>query len=151
MAARRFNGDFGKKVLIGGAIVAAYAIGAFNPPARKAPLVLTAEGPNLDAPLGDVRQGTTSNARDKLLSTGPSPYPGRDPSVAKSVLVEGSISINSATAQDLDKLPGVGPATAANIIAYREGNGKFHQIDELMAVKGIGAKKFEKMRRYLKL
>jgi len=69
----------------------------------------------------------------------------------KSPPPDGSINLNTATAQELDQLPGVGPATAAKIIEYRMQHGTFRSIDELLAVKGIGPKKLEAMRRFLRL
>lgn len=62
-----------------------------------------------------------------------------------------SISLNSAGAAELDRLPGVGPSTAAKIIEYRREHGGFSSIDELLAVKGIGDKKLADMRPYLRL
>lgn len=62
-----------------------------------------------------------------------------------------SISLNSASAGELDRLPGVGPSTAAKILEYRRAHGGFASIDELLAVKGIGAKKLKDMRPYLRL
>ena len=46
----------------------------------------------------------------------------------------------------LDTLPGVGPATAAKIIAWREQNGRFESIEDLLDVGGIGESKFESLR-----
>jgi len=64
------------------------------------------------------------------------------------VPVEGTLNLNLATAAQLELLPGVGPATAAKIIAYRERR-PFRTIRQLMRIKGIGAKRFEAMRPYL--
>ncbi|MEA2553007.1 MAG: competence protein ComEA [Fimbriimonadaceae bacterium] len=61
------------------------------------------------------------------------------------------VAINAASLEELQKLPGVGPATAQKILAYREANGPFKSVEEILAIKGIGPKKFEKMRPYLKL
>ena len=53
------------------------------------------------------------------------------------------ISINTATANDLTALPGIGEAMAERIIAYRNEHGLFQTIDELRNVKGIGERKYE--------
>ena len=49
----------------------------------------------------------------------------------------GLININTATAEDLDLLPGIGPSLAAAIIEYRENNGDFASTEDIMNVKGI--------------
>ena len=54
----------------------------------------------------------------------------------------GLVSLNSATAEELTTLPGVGAATAAAIIAHREANGPFTSVEKLKDVKGIGPAKF---------
>lgn len=56
------------------------------------------------------------------------------------------IDLNSATEQQLDELPGVGPATAAAIVAYRSRNGRFASVDDLAQVRGIGPAKLEALR-----
>ena len=48
------------------------------------------------------------------------------------------LDLNSATAEQLDSLPGVGPETAAKIVAFRQAHGPFHSLEELDAVPGIG-------------
>lgn len=53
----------------------------------------------------------------------------------------GPVSLSAATAEQLDALPGIGPATAAKIVAYRREHGPFRSVDELDAVPGIGAGK----------
>lgn len=58
----------------------------------------------------------------------------------------GELSINSATAQDLTELPGVGEATAAAIVAHRESLGSFTSVEQLLDVKGIGPAKFEALK-----
>ena len=59
------------------------------------------------------------------------------------------VNINQATAEELENLPGVGPATAQKIVEDRETNGPFAAPEDLMRVPGIGAKKFESMREYV--
>ena len=59
---------------------------------------------------------------------------------------DGRININTADAAGLEQLPGVGPAIAARIIAWREQNGPFRSVDELTAVSGIGEKTLDGLR-----
>ena len=59
------------------------------------------------------------------------------------------ININTAGSDELQKLNGVGPATAQKIIDYRTKRGGFKRIEDLMNVSGIGAKTFEKLRDYI--
>lgn len=56
------------------------------------------------------------------------------------------VNINSATIEELDKVPGIGPTTAQKIVDYREKNGQFNSIDELKKVGGIGDKTINKFR-----
>lgn len=61
----------------------------------------------------------------------------------------GKVNINSATAQQLEALPGVGPKLAARIVEYRQKAGGFKSAQELMNVKGIGEKNFEKIHAFV--
>ena len=56
------------------------------------------------------------------------------------VATDGKININSATVEELTQLQKVGPKTAERIVAYRDANGPFETVDDLMNVKGIGEK-----------
>lgn len=58
------------------------------------------------------------------------------------------ININTANADELDELPGVGPVIAQRIIEYREAMGGFKSLEELIEVKGIGEKTMEKIRPF---
>ena len=71
--------------------------------------------------------------------------PGAQPA-AKTLPTEEKININTATAADLDKLPGVGPAMAARIVEYRNANGLFKDGAAQKKVKGTGAVKYEKLK-----
>jgi comEA protein len=53
------------------------------------------------------------------------------------------VNLNTATAEQLQNLPGIGPATAKSIIDYRSKVGKFNKIEEIINVRGIGEKKFQ--------
>ena len=56
------------------------------------------------------------------------------------------VNLNSANAEQLQSLPGIGPAIAKNILDYRSKVGKFNKIEEIINVKGIGEKKFQKIK-----
>jgi competence ComEA-like helix-hairpin-helix protein len=59
------------------------------------------------------------------------------------------VNINTATAEELQHVPGIGPATAVKILQMRKSYGAFKSVDDLLAIRGIGKKRLEKMRRYL--
>ena len=61
------------------------------------------------------------------------------------------ININAATQEELDTLPGIGPATATKIIEYRKEKGKFKQKEEIKEVSGIGEAKYEKIKEYISI
>ena len=59
------------------------------------------------------------------------------------------VNLNTASATDLEALPGIGKSTAQRIVEYRQKSGGFKKIEELMNVKGIGEKSFLKIRSRL--
>lgn len=77
-----------------------------------------------------------------------SPAPAEEP-VLEEVLVEKSVDINQASLEELDRLPGIGPALGQRIIDYREQNNGFYDIEEIMEVSGIGEKTFQKLEPYI--
>lgn len=63
----------------------------------------------------------------------------------------GPISLNSATASQLDALPGVGPGLARTLLAERAKRGGFKSLEELREIRGIGAKRYAKLSKYLRV
>src|SRR6266853_342678 len=57
-----------------------------------------------------------------------------------------TIDINTASVKDFDALPGIGAKTAALIVEYRQKNGPFKKVEELMNVRGVGEKNFLKLK-----
>ena len=90
----------------------------------------------LVALLSTHAQGAATQAPDRAAAK---------PAVAASVVV----NLNTASASDFEALPGIGPKTAARIIEFRQKNGPFKKIEELMNVPGIGEKNFLKLKPQL--
>lgn len=82
-----------------------------------------------------IVSGTTSQAGTQGNSTAAAGPDGGGP-----------VNLNDASVAELDALPGVGPVTAANIVAWREVNGRFTSVDQLSEVDGIGPVRLEKLR-----
>lgn len=106
---------------------------------------------NLAAPLGDGQRVWVPRKGEEAPpdvvagggaapdGAGTSPAGGTEPTPRV-------VDLNTATAEDLDTLPGVGPATAAAILAYRTEQGRFGAVDDLLEVRGIGEAKLEQLR-----
>lgn len=89
--------------------------------------------------LGDSTSSSSSSDSSKTRST-----KGKD-------LPPASINLNTASQDELQKLPGIGEVMSSRIIEYRRKHGKFYSLEELENVSGIGEKKFAKMKGFLKL
>ncbi|MGV3714178.1 ComEA family DNA-binding protein [Pseudolysinimonas sp.] len=74
------------------------------------------------------------------------PAVGETSAASPGVASDGRVNLNTADAAALDTLPGVGPATAAKILAWRERNGRFESVEDLLDVGGIGEAKLEALR-----
>ena len=90
---------------------------------------------NLAAPLADGEQ--------VLVAARGSPTVG---GAGASAGTTGPVSLSSATAEQLDALPGVGPVTAEKIVAYRQAHGPFTSVDGLDAIPGIGPARLADLR-----
>src|SRR6266851_977002 len=59
------------------------------------------------------------------------------------------VNINTANSEELQQVPGIGPATAEKILQMRKSYGAFKSVDDLLAIRGLGPKRLDKMRKYL--
>ena len=70
----------------------------------------------------------------------------RRTSAAASASASAPVNLNTATAAQLETLPGIGKATAERILEYRQKNGSFKKVEDLMNVRGVGEKSFLKLK-----
>jgi competence protein ComEA len=107
---------------------------------------------NLAEPLQDgqkihvPRKGEVSPPT--VASVAPSRTPRSAPQAAAAA-TQFPINLNTATAEQLEAIPGIGPVLAQRIIEYRQTRGRFQSVDELLEVRGIGSKRLENMRPYV--
>ncbi|BCI82798.1 DNA-binding protein [Mycolicibacterium sp. TY66] len=73
------------------------------------------------------------------------------PGDGKGAGAQGPVDLNTATREQLDGLPGIGPVMAKAIVAWREANGRFASVDQLGEVDGIGPSRLEKLRALVKV
>ena len=112
--------------------------------ARVTDAIAAAGGPTADAEVDQLNLAMVLVDGSKVHV----PAPGEMAVVAgsPSAAPSGPLDLNTATAAQLDELPGVGPATAAAIIAYRAEHGPFSSVDALGEVRGIGPAKLDALR-----
>lgn len=106
---------------------------------------------NLAQPVFDGMQITVPELTEEVVeppvvSGGSTDSTGDAPVRLSPDLFAGLVNVNEASAAELEALPGIGPSLAANILAYREANGPFLDVESLMDVPGIGEAKLEAIR-----
>lgn len=102
---------------------------------------VVADGTRVAVPIA----GAPTPGVDPAAVSGAAPGPGEGPTGAPSA--DAPVNLNTANADQLDALPGVGPATAAAIISDREAHGPFRSVDDLGRVRGIGDAKLDQLRK----
>ena len=141
----------------GGEAVVVHVAGAVASPglyrlggdARVADALDAAGGPAGDADLDvlNLAARVADGERVYVARRGEVPPPavaaGGGPAAAA---VAGPVDLNTATAEQLEALPGVGPATVEAILSYRKEKGRFRSVDELLEVRGIGEAKLASLR-----
>ena len=113
------------------------AVGKAGGATRNADLALV----NLAAPVADGTQVVVPRRAPTAAAV-----PAGPGSAPTSAAPAGPVHLNSATVEQLDALPGIGPVTAQKIIDWRQENGAFSSVDELDAIPGIGPKRLEQLR-----
>ena len=83
------------------------------------------------------------------LSDGQMIYIGK--ALSSGVGADSRVNLNSATVAQLDTLPGVGPVMAGRIVAWRDQNQRFHSVEQLQEVPGIGSKVFANLKPLIKI
>jgi competence protein ComEA len=97
------------------------------------------EAINLAAPAEDGLQVVVPRRQPPAAASGAAAAPGDAPG-------SGPVHLNTATLEQLDTLPGVGPVTAQKILDWRQSHGAFTSVDDLDAVPGIGPARLEELR-----
>jgi len=143
--------------------VVAHAAGAVQAPgvyrlaagARTGELVDAAGGPapgadlqrlNLAAPVTDGERVYVPRVGEAVVPVPATPNGGAGAGAGGDGATAGPVNVNTATAEQLEELPGVGPVIAAAIVDERERRGRFATVDDLLDVRGIGEARLDQLR-----
>jgi competence protein ComEA len=131
----------GEQIVVGlappaGPSVLGSSVGAASP-VPEAPHISTSTAPTVSKP--EPKAGGSARLDGGEAKLGPPREHG------------GPVNLNTATVEQLDALPGVGPVTAAAIVAWRDSHGKFAHVDQLGDVDGIGPARLEKLRALVRV
>lgn len=125
--------------------VARPGVVVLDDPARVADAITAAGGVRPGANLTQIN--LAAPVADGEMVIVPGPDQTGEPAAGAS---DGLVDINRADATTLESLPGVGPVLAGRIVAYREQHGRFETIEDLLNVSGVGEKKLESLRPFLR-
>lgn len=104
-----------------------------------------------DADINTLNMAARLSDGQKIIVQTEGQLPAATEGIDRSIPIEvpGLIDINTATAEQLDTLPGIGPTKASDIITYRQKNGAFDRIEDIQNVSGIGPATFEAIRNLI--
>ncbi|WP_338053987.1 ComEA family DNA-binding protein [Streptomyces spiramenti] len=122
------------------------------PGSRVGDAIDAAGGPVPGAETDLINRARPLTDGEHIVVGGDAHQPGDAPApVRQGFDSQGKVRLNTATADDLEELPGVGPVLAGSIIAHREQHGQFTSVDQLIAVSGIGETRLADLRERMVL
>jgi competence protein ComEA len=147
IAANRWAKPLVRLLSIATALVVLVAIGssARAVPQTVAPVVITS------AEATSSSTAPTASAIPSATASAPAMTPPAAVEHAKRATVDDPVALNTATLDDLERLPGIGPKRAAAILELRQKLGRFRQVEDLMRVKGVGRATLKKLRPIVRL
>ncbi len=111
--------------------------------ARVIDVIALAGGAGADADLGALNLARLVVDGEQVVVPATREAGDPAPAAASAFDAEGRLNLNTATAQDFEQLPGIGPVLADRLVRHRETNGRFAAVGDLRAVSGIGEKTFQ--------
>jgi competence protein ComEA len=96
-----------------------------------------------------VVQGLAAVLLCGVLGFGAAAAPAEGGKAAPVAAKSGAVDLNSASEAQLQEVPGIGPALAKKIVDFRNENGPFKSVDDLLKVRGVGEKSLERLRPHL--